>query len=481
MSKLIGTFEISVQQNNDFAALSGDFNPLHVDPIYSRRLQFGRPVIHGIHHLLRACDKVFSQYRLTEPVQIGSIKAMFPNPVSVGQLIEYESFFYKKENTLDISASSGNKTILSLKMSLVDKVTENIGFQVNNSSPPKETPILQDFPPHVYEGDCELFLNKVIAQKLFPTLSAALIPSQLATFLACTRVVGMKCPGMNSIFSRITLDFLANKKSNSNGRLHYYENYKDARVKIMKIGVKQGSMKGELDTFFRPTPVPQESYKEICSKVRPDAFIGHRAIVIGGSRGAGEATAKILAAGGASIIVTYNKGEAEAQAIENEINAASSLGTCQIAQFDVCNKITQQALFFAEKQLPTHIYFFASPYIQANQSKTWDLNLFNNFCRFYLQAFSDVVSLFVNERSNEESLHFFYPSTIYIEKPEKGFSEYAVAKSAGEALCRQLAVQYTNSHYATPRLERMVTDQTSSIIPIKSDSTFEVMYRALKK
>jgi len=35
-----------------FAKLSGDYNPLHLDPVLARRLLFGRQVVHGLHALL---------------------------------------------------------------------------------------------------------------------------------------------------------------------------------------------------------------------------------------------------------------------------------------------------------------------------------------------------------------------------------------------------------------------------------------------
>ena len=39
-----------------FAALAGDFNPLHVDPLAARRLIFGEVVVHGVHAVLWALD-----------------------------------------------------------------------------------------------------------------------------------------------------------------------------------------------------------------------------------------------------------------------------------------------------------------------------------------------------------------------------------------------------------------------------------------
>lgn len=39
-----------------FAALSGDYNPMHVDAVAARRLIYGRPVVHGIHLLVWPLD-----------------------------------------------------------------------------------------------------------------------------------------------------------------------------------------------------------------------------------------------------------------------------------------------------------------------------------------------------------------------------------------------------------------------------------------
>ncbi len=75
---------------------------------------------------------------------------------------------------------------------------------------------------------------------------------------------------------------------------------------------------------------------------------------------------------------------------------------------------------------------------------------------------------------------FFYTSSIYIEQPEHGFAEYAAAKAAGEALCIQLAARHRQARFVTRPLPRMVTDQTASIIPLRSESALEVMIRELR-
>lgn len=62
---------------DDFAALSGDDNPIHVDPAFSARTRFGRTVSHGM--LLYA--RVFAWLEELFPARTHAIQhLMFPNP-----------------------------------------------------------------------------------------------------------------------------------------------------------------------------------------------------------------------------------------------------------------------------------------------------------------------------------------------------------------------------------------------------------------
>jgi len=481
MQEATTTFKISEQQNSEFAALSGDYNPLHVDPIYSRRLQFGRPIIHGIHHMLRAWDEALSQQLDLHTKGLVYLSASFPNPVSTGQEIKYQYKTSDKGHLLEISARCKDKTILVLRLKFSGKIHNDSLCQIQDNCPPQEKVIDQTFPPHHSSGHCDLFLDKQISERLFPNLCQLVPSSQLAQIISCTRVVGMKCPGMHSIFSRINLEFSNNNSQENCTQLEYSEQHKDTRVQIMKLSVISANVKGRLDTFFRPTPVAQPNYKEICQQVKNNEFSGQRALVIGGSRGVGETTAKILAAGGAEVLISYHKGVSNARDIQNEINIQST--PCQVMLLDTCNIAVDNPLHFHNNTLaPTHIYYFASPRIEANRNQQWDAELYQKFCLFYLQGFSEIVNLYAGAAAQVNSpIHFFYPSTIYIDEPMKGFSEYTVAKASGEALCGQLAQRFLGSTFFKPRLERMHTDQTSSIIPLKSEKAFDIMYRELKK
>ena len=478
MNESGGQLKITAQQNSDFAALSGDYNPLHVDEIYARRLQFGHPVIHGIHHMLRVWDAAYLGLPSSADTHLTHLSATFPNPASIGQTITYDCRMSPDQSEANLSAYCQGKQVLSLKLRFCSLPEAPVDCLVSQAQPPIETPVIQSFPPHQDNGACRLYLDAALSHKLFPSLSQHYPSHQLAQILACTRVVGMKCPGLHSIFSRIKLNFQSKTSVADKAVLRYFAVHQDARVKILKLGVKAQGLEGSLDTFFRPTPVTQPGFAEIRKKVAYSAFCNQRALVVGGSRGVGETTAKVLAAGGAEVIFTYNKGRAEADQVEGEITREGA--RCRALQLDVTTLSGQSPTPFDGELLPTHIYYFASPHIVSNRTKIWDADLYSEFCRFYLDAFSRTVELYGEAAAKaQEPITIFYPSSVFIDKPERGFSEYAVAKGAGEALCNQLTSRYHRITFVTPRLPRMSTDQTSSIIPIPCESVFDVMHREL--
>ena len=471
-----GHYTISQQQSQAFAELSGDYNPLHVDAVYARRLQFGRPVIHGIHHLLSAWNAVDTSSLFPDNasnIWLSKLTASFPNPVRWGQMIEYRAELFPEQHAAVISAFCEDQKILALKLQFSEGY-ELPQYSLLPTCPPKLESLNLDFPPKGHSGQCQLHLDQSRAAKLFPGLMRYMPPQQLAQIIACTRIVGMQCPGLNSIFSGIQLHFSSDFSGDNKDAVHYSVAYSDKRVNMVNIAVDSAGMKGKLNTFFRPAPVQQPTYTEISSIITDSRFANQRALVIGGSRGIGETTAKLLCAGGADVIITYNQGREEAEKVAKEINAGN--GHCQIAAFDVNTVSTQSLIVFKEQLLPTHIYYFASPHITANRATAWNQALFDYFARFYLEAFSSLVALYAEHTSpTSNPVTYFYPSSVFVEKPEKGFAEYAVAKGAGEVLCKQLSVKYPHFTFLAPRLPRMSTDQTSSIIPIKCESVLDVM------
>ncbi len=69
-----------------FAAISGDRNPIHMDAIAVRRTLVGFPVVHGIHVVLWGLDSLFRY--LPELPPVASIHVSFEKMIYVGDRVK---------------------------------------------------------------------------------------------------------------------------------------------------------------------------------------------------------------------------------------------------------------------------------------------------------------------------------------------------------------------------------------------------------
>ena len=88
-----------------FAAVSGDNNPIHVDPDFSARTRFGRTVSHGM--LLYTVLWGMVQKRYPGARQAAQT-LMFPNPAYAGEALRFE---------LTETGSAAGQRILATKVS----------------------------------------------------------------------------------------------------------------------------------------------------------------------------------------------------------------------------------------------------------------------------------------------------------------------------------------------------------------------------
>ena len=115
-------------------------------------------------------------------------------------------------------------------------------------------------------------------------------------------------------------------------------------------------MEGAIRAFLRPTPRKQKSFADIRRIITAGEFGDQHAFIVGGSRGLGEVTAKMLAAGGARVVLTYFRGSEDAQDVANEI--ASAGGLAGAMQF---NSLAARETLVDEEMMGelTHLYYLA--------------------------------------------------------------------------------------------------------------------------
>ena len=125
---------------------------------------------------------------------------------------------------------------------------------------------------------------------------------------------------------------------------------------------------------------------------------------------------------------------------------------------------------------PTHLYYFATPFIFSGVKGIFSASLFNRFCDYYVVGFLNIV-----EQLRSLGLrNIFYPSSVAIDELPLDMGEYAAAKIAGEMLCMYLKTSNKDMSIYSPRLPRLSTDQTVSILPIKNQDPVQVMLKHLR-
>jgi hypothetical protein len=198
---------------------------------------------------------------------------------------------------------------------------------------------------------------------------------QIAELLATTRLVGVECPGRHSVYSQVTLHYKVQARDGAPAVLSYSVTGFDSRFNLLMMNIAAPGMTGTVRAFVRPSPREQVDYAMARRLVQPGEFAAQRALVVGGSRGLGEVTAKLLAAGGADVRITYFRGAEDARRVVGEIVAGG--GAANSLSLDVLALESESSGETPEQCRPTHLYYFATPFIAPGERGTFSADRFS--------------------------------------------------------------------------------------------------------
>jgi hypothetical protein len=463
MSEQIATGAFTPEDLVRFASSSGDWNPIHTDAVAARRTIAGQIIVHGMLTLLWALE----QHVATQGALPKRIVAFFRQTIHPQQQLTLQR--ERIEDGTRLSIASGGVEAASF---LLTGQGGYVRDMVGNHRPARKMP-LDSGGPQVdgLSGQLALAVDARDVQTDFPQLVAAWGIMPVATIMAFSTVVGMYCPGLHSLFTGIDVSFNGPRLP----ELDWSLQKSTSSLAPLAITVSGGAAQGRLSAFVRPAPVQQPTMKEIAGAVSPHEFAGQRALVIGGSRGLGELTAKLLAAGGADVLMTYRSGAEDAARVVADIKSAG--GLCEAMVIDAAHPEMLSGTLKGRHR--NSLFFFATPRISRQDAKGYQTELYAQFNAMYSLSFERIVRLL--SAQSTEKVWALYPSTVYVDAPPPGFAEYADAKKQAEELCTRLNSELTNFHAMIERFPRMMTDQTLSLIPQKSEASLPLVLRAIRR
>jgi len=250
----------------------------------------------------------------------------------------------------------------------------------------------------------------------------------------------------------------------------------DPRFSLFTVAFA-GGVHGELRAFLRPPPQLQTGAHEVAAQLLGHEFKGTRSLVIDGSRGLGEITAKIIAAGGGDVVLSYAIGREDAEAVAAHINAHDR-GHCRIVHMDL--RDASPGASDIDPSTLDAVYFFATPRIYARRRETFDRAAFAEFSGFYLQRLHEVCC-WLDRTEREHRVTVYLPSTVFVSDRPKGMTEYAMAKAAAEVLADDLNRSLHHVTVVHSRLPRLATDQTASILEMSAESNFDAMLAVVRQ
>ena len=455
-----------------FAQVSGDRNPVHLDPVLARRLLTGGPVVHGVHALLWALDEWSARSRRGPALR--SLTVQFRRPIPVDDPLRFR-VVRETDDLLLLAVEEGGRLAMRIRAGLGPGHAP--AFDVPAARPDVGPPRLRR--PEGVEsvhGDLPLLLDPDLAGRLFPRALDRLGAQFVALLLASSRLVGMECPGLHSIYAELELT-LDEPEGEARPWLHYEVLSYDPRFSRLETAVSAGGTHGVVRAFFRPPPREQAGFSDLVGAVVAEEFAGRRSLVVGGSRGLGEVTAKLLAAGGADVRLTYVRGCDDARRTVQDIRSGG--GRAAAFALDVLDPRVGLGRVRAERWVPTDLHYFAAPHIGQGMPGSYSEERYRKFHRYFVSGFARTVDAVLE--LGPELLRVFYPSSVFVRDRPPDQVEYVAAKEAGEAMCDDLRRGHENLRILAPRLPRLATDQTRSLVGKEGEDPAPVLLRELRR
>jgi NAD(P)-dependent dehydrogenase (short-subunit alcohol dehydrogenase family) len=455
--------KFTAAQVGAFFAASRDANPLHRDVQYSRRTQFGQPVVYGMAAVLYA----LGHWSGGRPFKLKSLRAEF-----------HKSLFLDEQYDLRDTSTAGGRRIRFAK-GPVDYAV--ISLAADPWSPESASNPLQTASRFVARDTAaeepQIHARRAcyaLAPGAFPALQEAFgvgpenMPvRQLTALLWASYHVGMEMPGCQALFSELRMEFADNGNGGDNIEIELNEASFDDRFNRYTVtGSGSGIERFSIKAYRRPLPLDpvlkdSPRFEDIDPPLR-----SKKVFISGAARGFGAALARSCFLAGAKLALNYRGDPLPAAKLRDEIRLAGGDAEIFEGRADDENSMRKMARDIAASMGGLDLIVNnAAPPIRELQFLEQDNADILSFCAQNLAITLETARYLLPLMP--EGGQFLQVSTRYLAAPVRGFAHYLAAKGAQEGLVRGLAQEFRNTEFIVARLPRILTDQTN--VPFSFD------------
>ena len=407
-------FKINKLKQVNFIKISNDKNPIHLIKDNLSKLNLEGTVVHGMNVVLTTLE-ILTKKKDINSSKIYQIKCKFLKIIYLNEILKIK--FKKNKDKIIVFVLSNNLKCLELEILLSYEIFPKDNIKLIKSKydhPKKNSPLSRKKLVkinHIFD------LKNII--KIYPNLSKELNYKIISSFIMMSTSVGMFWPGKNSLF--VGFDVFLKKVEKKNIDLVILKT--DKRTNYSIINYKSYYCVGKLFTFFTKEKVQQPSFSYLSKKITKKNLKNHKALVIGGSRGLGELTAKIIASSGGIVTITYNKNKSLAKNLVEIFRSQKLKLKIQELKINKDGNFNHKTL---KKKNYNCLYYFPTPIIFRKKSQKFSPKIYKEFYNIYCKALIKIIKIL-----NIKNLIIFYPSTVFNCIDNKNFVEYILAKKKG--------------------------------------------------
>lgn len=451
-----------------FSLVTGDSNPLHLDPAWASTTFPGALVVHGLHALLWGLDRHLTVH---PSIRAGFIHATFLKPILLGDEVAVET---TDGSIVKLLVCGEPVVVVRIRKEQAETVPVQASEPVTHRAgeAPHDRPAneLIDLRGAIDLPNCASELSQA-----FPALSATIEPSALVGLAALSTLVGMECPGLRSLLSEFSISIVG--AQNQGPLVFHVSKYQPAFSRV-EMEVSGFGIAGLVAAFVvRGLPAPPQD-EHLRALVSATEFANQQPLVIGASGGLGAITARLLAAGGAHLFLTWSQSRSAAEETAQAVVGLNA--SCQLVQLDVQRPADGLAALAEANWKGEQVYYFASPRIFRRRLEIYQAGDLHDFLQIFVNGFYDVVRGILKMRQGVR-LTVFYPSSVAVDDLPSDLFEYRSAKLIGEQLCSRLQQRNAALTIKVARLPRVTTRQTQTLINARAEVPERVMLPIIRE